>query len=93
MDNDNKILAGGTIQPHLSKEVRDERNNIFDKEMFDIAEKYSKMGYQFDRKIDLPVHHNMGDESVLMFEFPEDLNIPMDMQKEIAKSWSKLWIP
>jgi hypothetical protein len=86
-----KVLFAGTIPNHIPSEIRKERESNFNKEMFEIAERYSAIGHIFNRVIDLPVQHFMGDDSVMMFEFPEELNIPKAMQKEIAKAWSKIW--
>ena len=86
-----KILFSGKVPHHISDDLKDKRTRDFQREMNIIIEKYANLGFVFDPLIKLPVHYDMDSDIATIFEFPEDLNVPKQMQLEIASAWSKLW--
>lgn len=80
-----------TNVPDLTKEEAAKRQSIFNMERDRICEKYLALGHEFKRGFVFPESHNTTDNIRTLHEFPAELNLPQEMQKELAKAWGKLF--
>ena len=85
------VLCRTHVPMDLSPETRKERQAIFNKEIDAICKKYLEMGFEFKRGFIFPESHDIRDNIRTLSEFPKELKIPIEMQKEMAIAWMKLF--
>jgi hypothetical protein len=88
------ILASVIVPHHLSNEIEilNTRQSNFTKEVDEICIKYLNLGNSFNRDFNFNERLAPHDTTNrILYEFPKELNIPEDMQKELAEAWVKLF--
>lgn len=84
-------LATVNVSHELSKEIQDARQAIFDNEIEGICKKYLENGYSPKRGFVFNESSEMNGRQRTLHHFSEHMNIPLEMQEELAIAWIKLF--